>query len=55
MNVIASLLGLPSRTVSHVTESFLLRAGLIIKDDQGRRQLTAKGREHLFNREKTPA
>ncbi len=47
LNVIASLLGLPSRTVSHVTESFLLRAGLIIKDDQGRRQLTAKGRGHL--------
>ena len=47
LNVIASRLGLPARTVSAVTEPFLIRAGLIDKDDQGRRQLTAKGREHL--------
>ena len=47
LNVISSVLGLPSRTVSQVTEPFLLRVGLIFKDDQGRRQLTAKGREHL--------
>ena len=47
LNVIASMLGLPSRTVSEVTEPFLIRAGLLIKDDQGRRQLTAKAREHL--------
>lgn len=47
LNVLASVIGLPARTVSHVTEPFLLRAGLICKDDQGRRQLTAKGREHL--------
>jgi len=49
LNVIASRLGLPSRTVSQVTEPFLLRAGLIVKDDQSRRQLTALGREHLAN------
>jgi Holliday junction DNA helicase RuvB len=49
LNVIASMLGLPTRTVSEVTEPFLLRSGLIIKDDQGRRQLTAKGRDHLSN------
>lgn len=49
LNVIASRLGLPSRTVSQVTEPFLLRAGLIVKDDQSRRQLTALGREHLGN------
>jgi holliday junction DNA helicase RuvB len=49
LNVIASRLGLPPRTVSQVTEPFLLRAGLIGKDDQGRRQLTALGREHLSN------
>jgi holliday junction DNA helicase RuvB len=49
LNVIASRLGLPPRTVSHVTEPFLLRAGLIAKDDQSRRQLTAQGREHLSN------
>jgi Holliday junction DNA helicase RuvB len=46
LNVIASMIGLPARTVSQVTEPFLLRAGLVVKDDQGRRQLTVKGREH---------
>jgi Holliday junction DNA helicase RuvB len=51
LNVIASRLGLPPRTVSQVTEPFLLRAGFLIKDDQGRRQLTALGREHLVNSE----
>jgi len=45
LNVIASMLGLPTRTVSQVTEPFLIRGGLILKDDQGRRQLTAMGRE----------
>ena len=48
LNVIASLLGLPARTVSQVTEPFLIRAGLVVKDDQGRRQMTALGREHLL-------
>lgn len=48
LNVIASTLGLPARTVSSVTESFLIRAGLIVKDDQSRRMLTAKGRDHLL-------
>jgi Holliday junction DNA helicase RuvB len=47
LNVVASRLGLPARTVSHVVEPFLLRAGLVVKDDQSRRQLTALGREHL--------
>jgi Holliday junction DNA helicase RuvB len=47
LNVLASVLGLPGRTVSHVTEPFLVRARLIVKDDQGRRQLTAAGHEHL--------
>jgi holliday junction DNA helicase RuvB len=47
LNVIASRLGLPPRTVSQVTEPFLLRAGFLVKDDNGRRQLTAVGRQHL--------
>jgi Holliday junction DNA helicase RuvB len=47
LNVIASMLGLPSRTVAEVTEPFLIRVGLVMKDDQGRRQLTAQGHEHL--------
>lgn len=47
LNVVASRLGLNSRTISEVTEPFLIRVGLVTKDDQGRRQLTAEGREHL--------
>lgn len=47
LNVIASILGLPSRTISQVTEPFLIRVGLVVKDDQGRRQLTAAGYEHV--------
>ena len=47
LNVIASMLGLPSRTVATVVEPFLLRAGLIVKDDSGRRQLTPAGRERV--------
>lgn len=46
LNVLASMIGLPARTISQVTEPFLLRAGLMVKDDQGRRQLTALGLEH---------
>lgn len=47
LNVVASRLGLPSRTVSQVTEPLLIRLGLVGKDEQGRRQLTAAGYEHL--------
>ncbi len=47
LNVLSSILGLPSRTVATVIEPFLIRAGLIVKDDSGRRQLSGKGREHL--------
>jgi Holliday junction DNA helicase RuvB len=47
LNVVASRLGLHSRTVAEVIEPYLIRVGLVVKDDQGRRQLTAHGREHL--------
>lgn len=47
LNVLASRLGLPARTVAEVTEPFLIRAGLVGKDGQGRRELTAAGRRHL--------
>lgn len=47
LNVIASVLGLPAKTVSAVVEPYLVRAGLVMKDDCGRRELTAEGREHL--------
>ena len=43
LNVIASMLGLPARTVSQVTEPFLLRMGLIMKDDQGKRRADRQG------------
>jgi Holliday junction DNA helicase RuvB len=49
LNVLASMLGLPSRTVSQVIEPFLIRAGLVIKDDTGKRLLTAEGRAHLLS------
>ncbi len=48
LNVVASRLGLPARTVAEVVEPFLIRAGLVCKDDQGRRELTAEGRSHLL-------
>jgi Holliday junction DNA helicase RuvB len=47
LNVVASILGLPTKTVAEVVEPFLLRANLLVKDDQGRRELTAEGRGHL--------
>lgn len=47
LNVVASMIGLPARTVSQVAEPFLIRAGLVVKDDQGKRLLTARGREHV--------
>jgi Holliday junction DNA helicase RuvB len=54
LNVLASRLALPTRTVSQVIEAFLIRAGLVAKDHHGIRQLTAKGRDHLLeNRPKS--
>ncbi len=50
LNVLASAIGLPPRTISQVTEPFLVRAGLIAKDDQSKRQLTALGYEHIGKR-----
>jgi Holliday junction DNA helicase RuvB len=49
LNVIASMLGLPSKTISEIVEPYLVRAGLLVKDDQGRRQITSGGRGHLLN------
>lgn len=46
LNMIASRMGLPKRTVEQVTEDWLIRGGFIEKDDQSRRVLTEKGREH---------
>jgi len=55
LNVIASSLSLPARTISQVTEGFLIRAGLVTKDDQSRRTLTALGYEHLSKSRQTSA
>jgi Holliday junction DNA helicase RuvB len=51
LNVIASCLGLPTRTVSTVIEPFLIRSGLVEKGKQSHRVLTSKGREHLLGNE----
>ena len=47
LNMLASMLGLPAKTISSVTESFLIRCGLITKDKNGLRLLTGKGMEHI--------
>ena len=47
LGVLACILGLESRAVSHHVEPFLLRSGLIIKDNNGLRELTRKGQEYL--------
>lgn len=47
LNMLASRLGLPAKTIEKVFEqNFLIRAGLVEKDDQARRVLTAAGRKH---------
>ena len=53
LNVIATRLGLPPRTIAGVVEPFLLREGLVNKNDNGR-ELTARGREHLANSRPQP-
>ena len=45
LNMLASMLGLPTKTIASVTESFLIRSGLITKDKNGLRMLTAQGME----------
>ena len=56
LNVIASRIGLPPRTVSQVVEPFVIRTGFVVKDDNGKRQLTPKGRDHVVktDEQKTP-
>jgi Holliday junction DNA helicase RuvB len=46
LNVIASKLGLPARTISSVIEPYLLRQELIYKDGSNR-VITDKGKEHI--------
>ena len=49
LDVLVSGVRLPTQTVSQVIEPYLIRSGLVMKDDQGRRQLTAGGREGLVS------
>lgn len=50
LNMLASRLGLPAKTVEKVFEqNFLIRSGLVEKDDQARRVLTASGRKHALS------
>ena len=47
LGMIASHMGLPRQTIERVVESeWLIRSGMITKDDQSRRQLTKAGMEH---------
>jgi Holliday junction DNA helicase RuvB len=50
LNVIATRLGLPARTITSVFESYLLREGLIERVPEGRR-ITALGHQHLHSSE----
>jgi len=54
VNVLASMLGVPAKTLSTVTEPFLLRAQLVTKDDASRRQLTPDGRRHALGNDTLP-
>lgn len=47
LGVMACVLGLEPRAVSHHVEPFLLRSGMIVKDKNGLRELTRLGHEHL--------
>ena len=46
LNILATRLGLPRRTIEHVIESDLIRLGLVNKSDFGR-SLTAEGKKHI--------
>lgn len=55
LNMIASRLGLPTRTVSEVVEPYLVRAGFVEKDESSKRLLTQRGREHLLAQSRSEA
>lgn len=46
LNVLATRLGLPSKTISSVIERFLVREGLVMRTDTGR-ILTEKGHDYV--------
>lgn len=47
LNVLASMLGVSTKALTATVEPFLLRSEMVIKTDNGLRQLTQQGREHL--------
>lgn len=47
LNVLASMIGVSTKVVTATIEPFLLRSGLVFKSDNGLRQLSQSGREHL--------
>ena len=47
LNVLASMLGVSAKVLTKTVEGYLLRCGMILKDDQGRRNLTEIGQNHL--------
>ena len=48
LNVLASRMGLPKKTLSDTVEGFLMRIGLILKTDKGL-MITPEGIEHMRN------
>lgn len=47
LNVLASMLGVSTKVLTKTVEPFLLRQGLVVKDDGGRRNCTEAGHNHL--------
>ena len=47
LNVLASMLGVSTKVLTKTVEPSLLRLGLVVKDDGGRRNLTEIGHTHL--------
>jgi len=50
LNILATQLGLPTRTIERIIEQDLIRLGLVTKDDSGR-ILTIKGKQHITETE----
>lgn len=53
LNVISSVIGLAPATIAQVVEPFLIRSGLVTKDKNGLRQLTAEGWNHVKRKEES--
>jgi len=53
LNVIASRLGVPPRTIQQIVETDLIEEGYVDKLAQGERQITTKARRHLMKADAT--